>query len=67
MTNDNKPYSPVTKQASRISELVLQNRFARALEEGVARYPIFRELRFAANRPGSPARRNRAMISLPAS
>ena len=49
MTNVNrKPYSPVTKEVYYVSDLVLQNRFARALEEGVARYPICRKLRFAA-------------------
>jgi hypothetical protein len=30
------------------SDLVLKTRFAKALEEGFSRYPIFRELRFAA-------------------
>src|SRR5262249_31333352 len=46
--NHNNPYSPVTKRVHYFSDLVLQNRFARALEEGIARYPICRELRFAA-------------------
>src|SRR5438132_526121 len=43
-------YLPVTKQAYYLSDLVLQNRFAKALEEGVARYPVCRELRFAAGK-----------------
>ena len=47
-SNDNKHYSAVTRQVHYLSELVLQNRFARALEQGVARYPVCRELRFAA-------------------
>src|SRR5262249_1075260 len=46
--NDRTPYSPVIKQVYYVSDLVLQNRIVRALEEDVVRYPICRELRFAA-------------------
>ena len=38
----------LTQQVWEFYELVLKNRFVRALDEGVARYPVFRELRFAA-------------------
>ena len=46
--NDTKHYSGLTKQVHYLSDLVLQTRFAQALHEGVARYPVCRELRFAA-------------------
>ena len=45
-TNSN--CSGLTKRVWDFADLVIKNRFARALEEGAARYPIFRELRFAA-------------------
>jgi len=45
---ENQHYSALTNRVFDFAELVLKNRFARALEEGAARYPIFRELRFAA-------------------
>src|ERR1044072_1919775 len=50
MINDrnDKRYPLVTKHVYRVSDLVLYDRFARALEDGIARYPVFRELRFAA-------------------
>src|SRR5678816_1662549 len=48
MSHENKPFTGLTKQVYYVSDLVLQNRLARALEEGIARYPICRELRFAA-------------------
>ena len=38
----------LTQQVWDFSDLVVKTRFARALEEGAARYPIYRELRFAA-------------------
>jgi hypothetical protein len=41
-------FSGLTKRVWDFADLVLKNRLARALEEGAARYPIFRELRFAA-------------------
>src|SRR6266446_2327678 len=46
--NDNKQFSGLSKQVYYLADLVLQNRLARALEEGAARYPIYRKLRFAA-------------------
>ncbi len=45
---ENQHYSALTNRVFDFAEFVLKNRFARALEEGAARYPIFRELRFAA-------------------
>ena len=41
-------FSGLTKRVWDFADLVLKNRFARALAEGAARYPVFRELRFAA-------------------
>ncbi len=38
----------VTKRAHRIAHLVWDNRFVKSMHEGVSRYPIFREFRFAA-------------------
>ncbi|MFT3734498.1 MAG: AAA family ATPase [Rhodocyclaceae bacterium] len=38
----------LTEQVWQFSELVLRTRFAQALEEGVARYPVYRNLRYAA-------------------
>ncbi len=46
--NENKQFSGLTKRVGDFAELVLKNRMAKALDEGAARYPIFRELRFAA-------------------
>ena len=52
MTNMNKnamvPFSGLTKQVWDFADLVLKNRFAKALDTGAARFPVFRELRFAA-------------------
>src|ERR1043165_7704266 len=50
MINDrnDKRYPLVTKHVFRVSDLVLYDRFARALEDGIARYPVSRALRFAA-------------------
>ena len=41
-------FSGVTREVYRIGSLVLENRIARALAEGVSRYPIYRMVRFAA-------------------
>jgi len=38
----------VTKQVYGVAPLVLENRLARALDEGVSRYPIYRVVHFAA-------------------
>jgi ATPase family protein associated with various cellular activities (AAA) len=46
--NDKQQFSGLTKRVFDFAELVLKNRMAKALDEGAARYPIFRELRFAA-------------------
>jgi hypothetical protein len=46
--NDNKQFSGLSKRVYYLADLVLQNRLARALDEGAARYPIHRVLRFAA-------------------
>jgi hypothetical protein len=46
--NHNKRFSGLTKQVYYLADLVLQNRLVRALEDGAARYPIYRKLRFAA-------------------
>lgn len=45
---NNEQSIAVTRQVSRLSTLVLENRIARALNEGVSRYPIYRIVRFAA-------------------
>ena len=46
--NENKQYSGIAKEVHHLGALVLENRMARALEQGVARYPVYRVLRFAA-------------------
>ena len=46
--NEDRQHGVITKRVHYLSDLVLQSRFARALEEGVGRYPVCRELRFAA-------------------
>jgi len=46
--NDNRQYSGLSKRVHYFADLVLQNRLAKALDEGAARYPIYRKLRFAA-------------------
>ena len=46
--NDNRHCSGLSKQVYYLADLVLQNRLIRALDEGAARYPVYRELRFAA-------------------
>lgn len=46
--NDNKQFSGLTKRVHYLADLVLQNRHAQALQDGVGRYPIYRKLRFAA-------------------
>lgn len=46
---DNSEFSGVTKRVYHLAQLVLSNRIARALEDGSARYPIYRVLRFAAH------------------
>lgn len=44
----NQQFSGVTKEVHYLGNLVLENRMARAMSEGVARYPIYRIVRFAA-------------------
>ena len=46
--NQRRPFSGLTRHVNYLGALVLENRMARALEEGVARYPIYRVVRFAA-------------------
>ena len=46
--NDSNHFNGLTQELWDFSDLVLKNRFAKALDVGAARYPIFRELRFAA-------------------
>lgn len=46
--NHNKQFSGLTKQVYHLAELVLHNRIAKALDDGAARDPIYRVLRFAA-------------------
>src|SRR5262245_56665214 len=48
MSHENAPHTGLTYRAWDFADLVLKTRFARALGQGAARYPIFRELRFAA-------------------
>lgn len=44
-------YAGLTQQIWDFADLALKMRFTRALEEGSARYPIYRSLRFAARLP----------------
>lgn len=46
--DQSKQFSGLTMRVWDFAALVLNNRFAKALEEGASRYPIFRQLRFAA-------------------
>jgi hypothetical protein len=45
---DNSQFSGITKEVRYLSDFVLCNRLAKALDDGASRYPIHRELRFAA-------------------
>ena len=47
-TNEIKPFSGFTMRVWDVAAMVLANRTVRAFEEGAARYPIYRQLRFAA-------------------
>ena len=46
--NENKHFTGFTKQEHSVGAMVRESRIARALEDGIARYPIYRVLRFAA-------------------
>jgi hypothetical protein len=46
--NENWQFSGLSKRVHYLADLVLQNRLVKALDEGAARYPVFRDLRFAA-------------------
>lgn len=46
--HEQKPYTGLTRQVHHLGRLVIENRIARALEEGIVRYPVYRWLRFAA-------------------
>jgi hypothetical protein len=48
MSRENKHFTGLTKQVHHIGALVHESRIAKALAEGIARYPIYRALRFAA-------------------
>ena len=48
MKTDNPQFSGISRRVHHLGNLVLDNRMARALSEGVSRYPIYRILRFAA-------------------
>ena len=48
MSPENRHYTGLTKQVHHVGALVHESRIAKALDEGVARYPIYRILRFAA-------------------
>ena len=48
MSQAHKHYPVLTKQVHHVGQLMMESRIARALDEGVARYPIYRILRFAA-------------------
>ena len=47
-SNPHKRFSGLTRHVNHLGALVLENRMARALEDGIARYPIYRVVRFAA-------------------
>jgi hypothetical protein len=46
--NENRQVAGLSRQVSYLGQLVLEGRVMRALEDGAARYPIYRVLRFAA-------------------
>src|SRR5919198_3501510 len=46
--NSNPQFIGVTRQVHHLGNLVLDSRMARAMSEGVSRYPIYRIVRFAA-------------------
>jgi hypothetical protein len=46
--NENKAYSGLALRVWDVAAMVVGNRALRALEEGTARYPIYRQMRFAA-------------------
>jgi hypothetical protein len=48
MQNNDDGFRGITRRVWDIAHLVLENRIAQALTAGIARYPVFRELRFAA-------------------
>ena len=48
MKNENKAYNGLTLRVWDVAAMVVGNRTLRALEEGAARYPIYRQMRFAA-------------------
>ena len=48
MSNETNQWTGITQRVHGFANLVLANRMARSVEQGVSRYPIFRELRFAA-------------------
>lgn len=48
MSHENQHFTGLTKQVHYVGALVHESRIAKALEDGVARYPIYRVLRFAA-------------------
>ncbi len=48
MSKNEKEFGGLTMQVRDFATLLLRKRLGKALDEGVARYPIFRELRFAA-------------------
>src|SRR5882672_8318186 len=45
---ENTQFTGLSKRAHHLAQLVLENRLVRALDEGAARYPIYRVVRFAA-------------------
>ena len=48
MNKNDEQLGCVTNETFELSEFVLKSRVAKALQQGVSRYPVFRELRFAA-------------------
>jgi ATPase family associated with various cellular activities (AAA) len=48
VNNETNQWTGITQRVHGFANLVLANRMARSVEQGVSRYPIFRELRFAA-------------------
>jgi hypothetical protein len=48
MNRNDKEFGGLTMRVWDFADLVLKSRFAKALDEGASRYPIFRELHFAA-------------------
>ena len=55
--SENKQLGVLSRQVNYLGRLVLENRVVNALEAGVARYPVYRVLHYAAPIPPDSSRR----------